>query len=373
MPLGAELRFVDRTRVVHRGRTCLFFGGTDYHRLGSHPEVLRAFREAAGTEGLDCAGSRITTGNHPLLGRLEREAGAFLGGREAVLTSGGYLSNTVALEAVRADYQRFFLAEGAHASLASPAEALPRNRVHVFRRDDPDGLARLLRLRLRPGERPLVLTDGVLAGDGRLPPLAAYWEAVRDLGGRLLVDDSHGMGVLGRTGQGSPEEAGLPPEAFLHTGTLSKGFGVFGGLVADLPRPGGPGFLELVAARSRAFVGATPVPPPVAAAGLRAVQVLRDHPELVTGLRALALSTRARLAGLGFPGPDSPAPIFSITYRNEARNRRLGAMLEQRGIYPTFIDYPGSPPGGHFRFSLSSAHTQDEVDQLVEAIAESRE
>ena len=365
MPLGAELRFVDRTRVVHRGRTWLFFGGTDYHRLGRHPEVLRAFQEAAATEGLDCAGSRITTGNHPLLARLEAQAGRFLGGREAVLCSGGYLSNTVALEAVRADYQRFFLAEGAHASLAAPAETLPRGRVHRFRSGDPEHLTQLLRRRLRPGERPLVLTDGVLAGDGRLPPLRAYWEAVRELDGRLLVDDSHGMAVLGATGKGSPEEAGLPAEALIHTGTLSKGFGVFGGLVA-----GGPGFMAQVVERSRAFVGATPVPPPAAAAALRALEVLSAHPELITGLRARSLGLRARLAGLGYPGPDSPAPIFSITRRDEARNRHLGEVLERHGIYPTFINYPGSPPGGHFRFALSSAHSEADIERLVGALGE---
>lgn len=366
MPLGAELRFVERTRVVHRGRTYLFFGGTDYHRLGTHPEVLRAFQEAAGSDGLDCAGSRVTTGNHPLLVRLEKQVGRFLGGREAALCSGGYLSNSVALEAVRDDYQRFFLAEGAHASLASPAETLPRGRVHAFRSGDPEHLARLLRQRLRPGERPLVLTDGVLAGNGWLPPLAAYWEALRDLDGKLLVDDSHGIGVLGRSGKGSPEEAGLPPEAFLHTGTLSKGFGVFGGLVA-----GARGLMDQVMERSRAFVGATPIPPPAAAAALRALEVLKSQPALIRTLRARALRVRAQLAGLGFPGPDSPAPIFSVTYRDEARNRRLGAILKGHGIYPTFINYPGCPPGGHFRFTLSSAHTDEEIDLLVNAIGES--
>jgi 7-keto-8-aminopelargonate synthetase-like enzyme len=359
------LRFVDRTKVVRDGKTYVFFGGTDYHRMGSHPEVLRAFQEAAATEGLDCAGSRVTTGNYSLLVQLERKTAEFLGRDEAAACSGGYLSNTVALEAFRDDFQRFFIYAGAHASVATPAEGLPGHELHPFR--DPEDLVRQLKLKLRPGEKPLVLTDGVVSGNGLIPPLGAYWEAVRDLGGKLLVDDAHGLGVVGPTGKGSPEELGLPPEACLLTGTYSKGFGVFGGLVA-----GDRGLLEKVIKRSRAFVGATPMPPPVTAAALRAIGILQEHPELITRLRSRTLRMREHLAGLGFPPSTSTAPIFSVTYGDEARNARLGAILEQDGLFPTFINYPGCPPGGHFRFTLSSAHTDGEVERLMRAIAASR-
>jgi 7-keto-8-aminopelargonate synthetase-like enzyme len=367
MPLGPELRFFDRTKVEHRGKTYVFFGGTDYHRLGSHPEVLAIVREAAESQGMDCAGSRVTTGNHPALLALEAKVGEFLGGRETALCSGGYLSNTVALEAVAEDYQHFFLDASAHASVATPAEGMPRKALHRFRAQDPEDLARQLKRHLRPGEKPLVLTDGVVSGYGQVPPLKAYWEAVRDLGGRLLVDDSHGVAVLGATGKGSPEEAGLPPQAFLQTGTLSKGFGLFGGFVA-----GDPGMMEKVAGRSRAFVGATPIPPFLAAAAVRAIGIVQEHPELIATLQARAVAMSRRLSALGFPVSGTRAPIFSVTYRDEARNRRLGEILERYGIYPTFINYPGCPPGGHFRFALSSVHTDEEVERLLQAIADSR-
>ena len=142
---------------------------------------------------------------------------------------------------------------------------------------------------------------------------------------------------------------------------------MFGGLVA-----GDRGLLEKVVRRSRAFVGATPMPPPVTAAVLRAMEILRGNPELITVLRARTLRMRERMAALGFPAVASPAPIFSVTYGDEARNRRLGGILEREGIFPTFINYPGCPPGGHFRFTLSSAHSDDEVERLIGAIAASR-
>jgi len=364
MALGAELRFIGRTRVEFEGRPYLFFAGTDYHRLASHPEVVRALQEAAGTEGLSCAGSRVTTGNHPLCVALEARAAGFLGAAAAALCGSGYLSNTVALESVRADFQRFFLQAGAHPSLAAPAEGLPPDRVHRF--TGAEELVQALRAHLRPGERPLVLTDGVVAGTGELPPLGAYWEAVRDQDGRLLVDDSHGLAVVGATGKGSPEAAGLPAGSFLQTGTFSKGFGAYGGLVA-----GAADTRERAAERSRAFVGATPIPPPLAAAALRAIDLLQAEPALISGLQARMRAVRARVHGLGFPQGASEAPILSITHGDGRRNRRLRSLLLAAGIYPPFINYPGCPPGGHFRFTFSSAHTDAEVETLLQAIADS--
>jgi 7-keto-8-aminopelargonate synthetase-like enzyme len=366
MPLGAELRFLDRTKVFFEGKDYVFFGGTDYHRLASHPEVIRAFQEAAEVEGLSCAGSRVTTGNHPLLPRLERRVAGFLGAGDAALCAAGYLANTVALEAVSADYQRFFLDTGAHASLATPADTLCRDQVHPFRDADPEDLARELKARLRPGEKPLVLTDGVVSGNGDLPPLMAYWELVRDLGGALVVDDSHGVATVGASGKGSPEQAGLPPEAFIQTGTFAKAFGVFGGLVA-----GRKGLADQVAARSRAFVGATPMPPPMAAAALCSIAILERNPAMITGLQARMLRIRERVAALGFKAGASPAPILSITHHDAKKNGRLASLLLEAGIYPTFINYPGCPPGGHFRFTFSSAHTDEEVERLIQSIASS--
>ncbi len=364
MPLGPELRFHERTKVLFEQRSYVFFGGSDYHRLASHPEVLRAAREVAESDGLNVAGSRVTTGNHPLHRQLEAKAAAFLGAREAALCPDGYLSNTVAVETVARDFQRYFIDESAHASLLVSTDCLPRDQVHRFRHADPESLRQALAAYLRPGERPLVLTNGVEPGDGELPPLGEYWEAVRHAGGLLLVDDAHGMGVAGPTGKGSPEEAQLPAEAFLQTGTFAKALGAFGGLLA-----GPSGLFARVVERSRTFTGATPIPPPLAAAVLRAIGVLQEYPAMITNLRERTFRVRARIRAMGLPSCPSPVPILSVTHRNEARNQRLSALLLQNGIYPPFIDYPGSPPGGHFRFTLSGLHTEEEVDRLLATLA----
>jgi 8-amino-7-oxononanoate synthase len=363
MPLGPELRFLDRTRVLYEGKPYLFFGGTDYHRLSSHPDVLRALQEVAESDGLSCAGSRTTTGNHPLVAELERKVAVFLGAGEAALCSSGYLSNAVALEAIAGEFQRFFIDGSAHSSLASPAGRLPREAVIAFRHADPEDLERELKGHLQPGEKPLVLTDGVVPVDGEMPPLGTYWELVREFGGALFVDDAHGIAVVGPSGKGSPEEAGLPAGSFIHTGTLSKGLGVFGGLVA-----GPAGMAAKIVEKSLAFVGGTPIPPPIAAAAIRSIQILQENPGLIAGLRSRMLRVRERLRAMGLRVPSSPAPILSITHHDTAKNLRLRSLLFERGIYPPFIHYPGSPPGGHFRFAVSSAHTEEEVNLLLDTI-----
>lgn len=363
MALGPELRFLDRTKVLHEGRPYLFFGGTDYHRLSSHPDVLRAVREVAERDGLSCAGSRTTTGNHPLVVELERALAAFLGVGAAATCPSGYLSNAMALEAVAGEFQRFFIDGGAHSSLAAPAGRLPREAVQTFKHADPEDLERLLKESLRPGERPLVLTDGVVPVDGELPPLGAYWGLVKQIGGALLVDDAHGIAVLGPGGKGSPAEAGLPAEAFIQAGTLSKGLGTFGGVVA-----GPAARMDRIPEKSLTYVGATPIPPPLAAAAIRSMEILQANPGLVAGLRARAFHVRERVRGMGFRVVSSPAPILSVTHHDTEKNLRLRALLLERGIYPTFTNYPGSPPGGHFRFALSSAHTEEEVELLLQTI-----
>ena len=367
MQVGPELRFLNRTQVMFEGKPYVFFGGTDYHRLACHPEVVTAFRQEAESGGLSCAGSRITTGNNPLYGRLEERLSSFLSAEAVALCSAGYLSNTMALEALGDDYQRFFIDSEAHVSLRGPARCLAPERVFMFRHAEPDDLSQSIQGNLLPGERPLVLTDGVSPYDGQLAPLGEYWEIVREQDGLLLVDDAHGIGTVGPSGKGSPEAARLPPVAFVQTGTLSKALGTFGGLVA-----GSVGLTPCIVERSRAFVGATAFPPPIAAAAIRSIEILQANPGMISGLQTRTAHVRERLRAMGFVSGSSPAPIISITHRDAAKNERLCMILLERGLYvPLIRDYPGSPPGGYFRLTLSSVHTDSDVQRVLEAIAAS--
>src|SRR5208337_668458 len=144
------------------------------------------------------------------------------------------------------------------------------------------------------------------------------------------------IGTVGPSGKGSPEAARLPPVAFVQTGTLSKALGTFGGLVA-----GSTGLAARVIDRSQAFAGATAIPPPIAAAAIRSIEILQANPAMISGLQ---------------------------THTTQVRER-LRQILLEHGLYlPLIRDYPGSPPGGHFRLTLSSVHTDQDVERLLKAI-----
>jgi len=362
--LGPHLRFVERTKVVCDGRTLTFFAGNDYHRLSNHPAVIEAFCESAHREGLNSAGSRTTTGNHPLYVDLERAVARFFATEDAVVFSSGYLGNLILLQAIAQDFHRYFIDANAHSSVTDAAAILPRERVHAFAHFDPAGLAGTLRSYLRAGERPLVLTDGIFPSTGEMAPLAAYRPLIEPAGGAILVDDAHGVAVVGPTGKGTTEERSLPPAMVFTTGTLSKGFGTFGGFVA-----GSRDLAERIRAHSLAFIGSTGMTIPLAAAGLRSIEILETTPSMITSLRIRVARVRDAARALGFSMPDSPAPIVSVRHSDEARNSALREAILAAGIYPPFIRYPGAPAGGHFRFTLSSAHSDEEVERLLETLA----
>lgn len=357
--LGPELTPVGRTEVRWEGRRLAFFAGNDYHRFSTHPQVVEALRLAATEHGVGCAGSRVTTANHPLYLRLEAAAARFFGTEDAVLCATGYLTNMAVVQAVAADYAHILLEEGAHSSLTEAAaqSGLPLRR---FSTRQPEALGAALKA--QPG-RSLVLCDGVAPSTGHLAPLAEYARLAGEHEAGLLVDDAHGLGTLGPKGRGSGEEAGLSPGSVLQTGTLSKAFGCYGGLVLCSRQ-----VAERVRARSTAFSGATPIPLPVAAAALRALDLLEAEPQRLHLLQERARQVKHVARECGFNPSPGPAPICSLTFVDPERAEAFRQALLERGVYPSFIRYPGAPAGGHFRFTVSSEHTPEQLEALLDAI-----
>ena len=357
--LGPELTFVGTTDVLWKGKRYTFFGGNDYHRLSRHPEVVGALKGAADEYGIGSAGSRSTTANHPIYLALEGAAANFFGTESASIFSAGYISNAVLLQAIDGEFTHLFLDEIAHSSLVEAAlqTGLPAAR---FRHRDAKHLAEQAKEILDRKSRPLVLSDGVFASSGEIPPLADYLAAVASWQGKLLVDDSHGMAVVGASGKGAWEEVGVPRESIYQTGTLSKGLGSFGGIVV-----GDRKLVDKIHRRSTAFTGSTPIPMPLAAAALKSFENLAAHPEKVALLRERSVNVKTAFRELGFRTSPGPGPICSVTFLDEEKNGLLGQALEAAGIYPAFINYPGCPPGGHFRFTMSSAHSDEEIERLV--------
>lgn len=346
-------------RVRWRGRTLLYFGGCDYFRLSQHPSVRKAAAGGLRRFGLNVAASRLTTGQHALYDRLEARLASFFEAEAALLVSTGYLTSSVVAQAWKGMFTHVFLDELAHPALQDAALQVGC-RVTTFRHLDPVDLKRRVH-RLGRQARVLVLTDGVFPLDGAVAPLQTYIQSLPS-SGMLLVDDAHGAGVLGENGQGTLEYEGVGRDRVVQCVTLSKAFGVFGGAVM-----GSRELRERLFAHSRAFIGSTPIPLPMAAAALQSVNLLQRGNAKRTRMRRNADYVRSMLREQGFPVQGSPTPIIPLALAGRGPIQRLQRALLRAGIHPPFVQYAGAPEGV-FRFVISSEHTPAELDQLIGAL-----
>jgi 7-keto-8-aminopelargonate synthetase-like enzyme len=355
--MNDELRQVDRTYVIWRNRRLSYFAGCDYFRLSSHPSVLQAVKEGLDRDGLNVAASRMTTGNHPLFTRLESALAGFFGAPAALLAGNGYATNLMVVQALRDDFTHILMDERAHLSLRDATRFFAGPVLEFKHRDAPD-LGRQLR-RLRGTPRPLLLTDGLFSRDGELAPLAEYLKVLPS-SGMVLLDDAHAAGMIGATGQGTVEYAGVPRRRIIQTVTLSKAFGCYGGAILCAA-----GWREKIMTASPMFAGSTPVPLPLANAALKAMELLRGDPGPRCRLSHNVNYVKTALRSRGLSVPHTPAPIISIFPRATAEVAKMRQRLLAHGVFPSFIRYPGGPQGGYFRFVVSSEHSQPQLDDLL--------
>lgn len=358
--LGPKIQPHGSRHVIWEGHEYLFFGGNDYHRFAFHPEVIAAASEASQKWGLNVSGSRTTSANHPIYEELESALADYLHAEAAAVFSAGYMSNTILMQVLSDRFSHLLIDDLAHSSIVEAAQVtgLP---VYRYEHRSASSLHRFLDC-LPQSARPLTLTDGVFASTGHIAPL----KEMAQLGVPIVIDDAHGLATVGVGGAGSWSECSINRAALFQTGTLSKGLGGFGGLIAADDQT-----IGAVKSRSSAFKGSTPMPIPMAAAALKSLELLKCDPSLVERLRARSLDLKKELLSLGFRVSEGPSPICSVTFSDATKNEVLFSKLKESGIYPNFINYPGCPPGGHFRFTMSSAHTEEDVQRLLNVIRDS--
>jgi 8-amino-7-oxononanoate synthase len=354
--LPPVLRQVERTYVLHGRRKLIYFAGCDYFRLASHPRVQQALRQGLARFGLNVAASRWTTGNHELYGRLEKALASFLGAPCALLVPNGYLTNLAVAQAYQGHFTHAFIDEKAHPSLRDAAAFLGCP-VIAFKHRDPQGLAALLKEHRPP--KPVLLTDGVFPHHGLVAPLKAYRQLLPSEA-MLFIDDAHAAGVLGPSGKGTLELERIPRHRAVQTITLSKAFGVFGGVIL-----GSSELISRLSQKSRLLVSSTPFPLPLAAAALQAVRILRSSSGSRKRLVANSASFKRQLRAAGLPLPESPSPIIAVQAKHEADTPLVRHRLRQAGIYPSFIRYSTGPATGCFRFALSSEHSARQLQVLL--------
>ena len=361
-PLPAPLEQIDRVFVRQDGRRLSYFAGCDYYRFSTHPEIVSAARAIPDGQGITVGASRKTTGNHPAYEELERNLARFFASPAALLVADGYLANLAVAQGLAGEFTHALLDERAHAALADAALFLPCP-VRTFPHRDAQAVAKMAR-RCGTSARVLLLTDGLFAHSGEVAPLQEY-RRVLPANAWLLVDDAHGAGVLGRRGRGTAEHCGVSATRLIQTLSLSKAFGVFGGVVL------GPASLRArIIRQSRLFAGHTPLPLPLVRAAGAALQLMSDGAARRRQLWFKAEYVKAALREAGLGVGDGPGPIVALHPASARGREKICRRLRAAGIHPPYIHYLGGSESGYFRFVISSEHTPAQLDALVETLRE---
>lgn len=358
-----EAREPGGVRVSVAGRECLSFCSNDYLGLADHPRIVAAFCEAARRWGVGSGASHLVSGHDAEHHALEAELAQFTARPRALLFSTGYMAN-LAVAAVllgRGDHvleDRLNHASLLDAGLASGA------RFARYAHGDVAALRTRLS-RIGATARALVMTDGVFSMDGDIAPLPALAAACRESDAQLLVDDAHGFGVLGATGAGAVEEAGLGiDEVPILMCTLGKAAGTFGAFVA-----GSPELVESLLQRARTYIYTTALPPAVAAATRESLRVMRDEPWRRGRVLEHAARFRAGLAELGLQALPSRTPIQPLLVGADDTAVHVSDALFEQGFWVPAIRPPTVPVGtSRLRFTFSAAHTSTQVEQLLAAL-----
>lgn len=342
--------------VERGGRRLLSFSCNDYLGLSHHPAVKAAATRAVEIYGVGAGASRLVTGDHPLLGELERRLAAFKQTEAACVFGSGYLANAGITPVLVGPEDLILIDELAHACLFAGAQ-LSRARLKVFAHNDLDDLAHKLTALRGHHRRSLVLTDGVFSMDGDVAPLDGLSALCAAHDAWLMTDDAHGLGVLA-AGRGS---AGLFPQATLslQMGTLSKAVGGYGGYLCA-----SAAVIELIRNRARPFVYSTGLPPASAAAAIAALDIIAREPELC----ALPLS-KARRFTTGAGLPPAQSPIVAVLLGEAESALEASRRLEAGGYLAVAIRPPTVAPGtARLRLTFTAQHQDADIERLAELV-----
>jgi 8-amino-7-oxononanoate synthase len=351
-----------RAEVIVDGRRLVDFCSNDYLGLARHPAIAAAMSEAAARLGTGSGASHLVTGHGIEHARLEEELAEFTGRERALLFSTGYMANLSAVTTLAHRGELVLLDRLSHASLI---DAALLSGARTSRYAHADALAAERTLAENSEAAAVLATDGLFSMDGDLAPLPALARACTAHRTWLIVDDAHGLGVVGPSGRGTVEHFGLQAsEVPVLVGTLGKAFGTFGAFVA-----GSADLIELLVQKARPYIYTTALPQAVAAATRKALAIAQR--ESWRRERVLALTARFRAAAnqLGVTLAPSETPIQPVILGSSDAALRTQDELLDRGFWVLAIRPPTVPRGtARLRITLSAAHTEAQVDALAEAL-----
>lgn len=353
-PQGAHMRIEGAERLT--------FCSNDYLGLAAHPQVIQALQRAAGDSGVGSGAAHLINGHNRWHQQLEEALAEFTQRPRALLFSTGYMANLAVISTLAERHAQVVCDRLNHASLLDGAR-LSGARLCRYRHRDAVDLARQLSAHQSTA---LIASDGVFSMDGDVAPVAELAALAQTAGAWLLIDDAHGLGVIGPEGRGTLAESALDhTQAPILVGTLGKAFGTFGAFVA-----GSEVLIETLIQRARPYIYTTALPPALAAATLTALELAQREPWRRARLQELIERWRQGAEQLGLERPASRTPIQPLLAGSAARALAWSRQLETQGLLVPAIRPPTVPQGqARLRISLSANHQNEDIDRLLEALA----
>jgi glycine C-acetyltransferase len=353
-PQGAWLK-VDGKRVLN-------FCSNNYLGLANHPALVAAAKKATDEMGVGPAAVRSIAGTMSLHVELEKRLAAFKGVEAAITFQSGFTANLATIPALVGKEDVIFSDKLNHASIIDGCR-LSGAKIIAYEHNDPASLEEQIKANLNQFRRALIVTDGVFSMDGDIAPLPAIYEVAKKYDLLLMVDDAHGEGVLGKGGRGIVDHFGLHGKVDVEVGTMSKAFGVVGGVVA-----GSSVIVEWLRQRGRPFLFSSAVTVPDAAACLAAIDLLEDSTQLVDKLWSNAKYFKAEMKTLGFNTGVSETPITPIMLGEAPLAQQFSRELFDAGVFAMSIGFPTVPQGkARIRVMISAAHSTGDLDKGLEA------
>jgi len=350
--------------LVVDGKRALNFCSNNYLGLANHPYLVKAAQAAVNQYGVGPAAVRTIAGTMDLHIKLEERLAAFKGVSSAITFQSGFTANLATLPAMVGKDDAIFSDELNHASIIDGSR-LSGAKIIRYAHCDPADLERVLKENRKDYPRALVVTDGVFSMDGDVAPLDQIYEVTKNFEAILMVDDAHGEGVLGRGGRGIVDQFHLHGKVDIEVGTLSKAFGVVGGVVA-----GDPIVVEWLRQRGRPFLFSSAMTVPDTAACLAALDLLEGSTELVDKLWENTRYFKSEMKSLGFDTGKSVTPITPVMLGEAPLAQQFSRELFENGVFAMALGFPTVPRGkARIRVMISATHQKEDLDFGLEAFA----
>ncbi|HWQ05233.1 MAG TPA: aminotransferase class I/II-fold pyridoxal phosphate-dependent enzyme [Longilinea sp.] len=347
------------TEVLYKGKRLIMCGSNNYLGLTTHPKVKEAAKAAIDRFGTSCTGSRFLNGTLALHEQLENELAAWVGMEAALVFSTGMQTNLGTVSALIGRDDIVILDKDDHASIVDGAR-LGYGKIERYRHNDGDHLERVLKS-LPEGAGKLLVMDGLFSMEGDLADLPLLVPLAKKYGVRVMIDDAHGMGVMGK-GHGTVAHYGMVDQVDLIMSTFSKSFASLGGFIA-----GKDEVVHYIKHHARSLIFSASIPASNAASALAALGIMREEPERVERVNEIGRKMRVGYQSLGFNIGRSVTPIVPIIIGDDMKTFLFWKALFENGVFVNPVISPAVAPGNQLlRTSYMATHTDDQLDQVLE-------